>query len=263
MFPVVLPRAGGEADDVRNMRRGPVLAAPEVQLETERLILRLPRIEDFERYRRDAGGREFAATSAARCSATMHGAASCRCRARGCCRGSRCSRWSRNPAGAGSARPGPWQPDGWPGTEVGYFLPSGCPRQGLRDRGLRGGDGLGVRRAGLDRGDPFHRPRPTPPRRPSRSGWGRAIADRAGCRRRSTRIPSTSGARRARNGSRAARRQRHDHRLRFLALGQLPQGAPAAGAARAATTAGSRSAATTVPRARRNSWRRIPTARCR
>jgi RimJ/RimL family protein N-acetyltransferase len=41
----------------------------------------------------------------------MHGGAFCRCRARGRCRGSPCSR-------LGQA--GPWQPDGWPGTEVGY-----------------------------------------------------------------------------------------------------------------------------------------------
>jgi RimJ/RimL family protein N-acetyltransferase len=90
-------------------------------LETERLILRLPRIEDFERY-----AEMFAHEGTSHIGGPM-------------VRGDAWRRFLQMPGawalqgfamfslvekatGAWVGQAGPWQPDGWPGTEVGYAL---------------------------------------------------------------------------------------------------------------------------------------------
>ncbi len=95
------------------------MAAPEVQLETERLILRLPRIEDFDRF-----AEMFADVSSRHIGGPLQ----------------RHESWRRflqmpgawmlqgyamfavveKSTGLWVGQAGPWQPDGWPGTEVGY-----------------------------------------------------------------------------------------------------------------------------------------------
>ena len=89
------------------------------RLETERLILRVPRIEDFERYA------EFFADDSSR---IIGGPLA---------RGDAWRRFLQMPgawmlqgfamfsvieksSGLWVGQAGPWQPDGWPGTEVGY-----------------------------------------------------------------------------------------------------------------------------------------------
>ena len=88
-------------------------------LETERLILRVPRIEDFERYT------EFFAHESSRIIGGPHA------------RGDAWRRFLQMPgawtlqgfamfsviekcSGRWIGQAGPWRPDGWPGTEVGY-----------------------------------------------------------------------------------------------------------------------------------------------
>ena len=90
-------------------------------LETERLILRLPRIEDFERY-----AEMFAHEGTSHIGGPM-------------VRGDAWRRFLQMPgawalqgfamfslveksSGQWVGHAGPWQPDGWPGTEVGYAL---------------------------------------------------------------------------------------------------------------------------------------------
>ncbi|MFZ5636834.1 MAG: GNAT family N-acetyltransferase [Pseudomonadota bacterium] len=90
-----------------------------IQLETERLILRVPRIEDFERY---AG---FFGDESSRTIGGPHP------------RGDAWRRFLQMPgawlvqgfgmfsvieksSGLWVGQAGPWRPDGWPGTEVGY-----------------------------------------------------------------------------------------------------------------------------------------------
>lgn len=90
-----------------------------LQLETERLILRLPQIEDFERYA------EFFAHESSRTIGGPHA------------RGDAWRRFLQMPgawalqgfamfsvieksSGLWVGQAGPWRPDGWPGTEVGY-----------------------------------------------------------------------------------------------------------------------------------------------
>lgn len=95
------------------------MSTAQIQLETERLILRVPRIEDFERYA------EMLADDSAR----FIGGPSVR--------GDAWRRFLQMPGawavqgfamfsviekstGLWLGQAGPWYPDGWPGTEVGY-----------------------------------------------------------------------------------------------------------------------------------------------
>jgi len=90
-------------------------------LQTERLILRLPRIEDFERY---AGmfahegtshiGGPLARGDAWRRFLQMPGAWALQ--------GFAMFSLVEKSSGMWIGQAGPWQPDGWPGTEVGYAL---------------------------------------------------------------------------------------------------------------------------------------------
>lgn len=93
---------------------------PDLQLETERLILRLPRIADFERYAelqaheaamRHLGGVQ-ARHAAWRKFLQMPGAWAVQGYAMFSVVEKASGRWL--------GQLGPWQPDGWPGTEVGY-----------------------------------------------------------------------------------------------------------------------------------------------
>ena len=56
---------------------------------------------------------------------------------------------------------GPWQPEGWPGTEVGWAFKRAALGPGLRHRAGDRGDRLGLRPPGLERSDPFDRSRTT------------------------------------------------------------------------------------------------------
>lgn len=95
------------------------MAAPEVQLETERLILRLPRVEDFERYAEmlaDESSRHIGGPlqrhDAWRRFLQMPGA--------WMLQGFAMFSVVERSGGRWMGQAGPWQPDGWPGTEVGY-----------------------------------------------------------------------------------------------------------------------------------------------
>ena len=54
-------------------------------------------------------------------------------------------------------RLGPWQPEDWPGTEVGWGLAREVWGKGYATEGAAACHGLCLRRAGLERGDPHHR----------------------------------------------------------------------------------------------------------
>jgi len=93
---------------------------PDVQLETERLILRLPRIEDFERYAdlmadeaacRHIGG-HLPRAAAWRKFLQMPGAWAVQ--------GFAMFSVLEKSSGRCIGQMGPWRPDGWPGTEIGY-----------------------------------------------------------------------------------------------------------------------------------------------
>lgn len=97
------------------------MAAPDVELETHRLVLRLPRIRDFDRY-----AQLFAHPGSAHIGGPL-------------LRGDAWRRFLQMPgawmlqgfgmfslveksSGLWVGQAGPWQPDGWPGTEIGYAL---------------------------------------------------------------------------------------------------------------------------------------------
>lgn len=96
--------------------------APEPILETDRLILRIPQAEDFEAYAQMAADEDV----------MRHiGHAQVRAVAwRGFCtivgawrvRGFSMFSIVEKASGRWVGRMGPWQPDGWPGTEVGWAL---------------------------------------------------------------------------------------------------------------------------------------------
>jgi RimJ/RimL family protein N-acetyltransferase len=90
-------------------------------LETERLILRLPRIEDFERYAQMFAhegtshiGGPLVRGDAWRRFLQMPGAWALQ--------GFAMFSLVEKATGVWVGQAGPWQPDGWPGTEVGYAL---------------------------------------------------------------------------------------------------------------------------------------------
>lgn len=94
----------------------------ETQIETERLLLRVPKHEDFERYaelfcdaeaaRHIGGGMER--SDAWRRFLQMPGAWAVQ--------GFAMFSLVEKATGLWVGQAGPWQPDGWPGTEVGYAL---------------------------------------------------------------------------------------------------------------------------------------------
>ena len=92
-----------------------------IQLETERLILRLPQVEDFERYAelfahegsRHIGG-PLTRGDAWRRFLQMPGA--------WFLQGFAMFSLIEKSSGLWVGQAGPWRPDGWPGTEVGYAL---------------------------------------------------------------------------------------------------------------------------------------------
>ena len=95
------------------------MAVPEVQLETERLILRLPRIEDFDRYAEMLAdessyhiGGPLQRHEAWRRFLQMPGA--------WMLQGFAMFSVVEKSSGRWMGQAGPWRPDGWPGTEVGY-----------------------------------------------------------------------------------------------------------------------------------------------
>ena len=105
------------------------MAYPDVQLETERLVLRPPRIEDFERYAElmaDAAACRYIGGSLPRAAAwrkflQMPGAWAIQ--------GFAMFSVLERASGRWLGQMGPWQPEGWPGTEIGYaFHPDawGC-----------------------------------------------------------------------------------------------------------------------------------------
>ena len=56
-------------------------------------------------------------------------------------------------------RVGPWYPDGWPGTEIGWGIVSDCWGRGYATEAATSSDRLGIRRARLERSDPCDRHR--------------------------------------------------------------------------------------------------------
>lgn len=95
---------------------------PDIQLETDRLLLRLPRIEDFDAYAGMIGDEETARyigghmprAAAWRKFLQMPGAWAVQGFAMFAVVEKASGRWIGNV--------GPWQPEGWPGTEVGWTL---------------------------------------------------------------------------------------------------------------------------------------------
>lgn len=97
------------------------MAVPDIEIATERLILRLPRVEDFERYAElfahegshHIGG-PLTRGDAWRRFLQMPGA--------WMLQGFAMFSVVEKASGLWVGQAGPWQPDGWPGTEIGYAL---------------------------------------------------------------------------------------------------------------------------------------------
>ena len=95
---------------------------PEIRIETDRLILRLPEIGDFDAYAQMVGDEETARyigghmvrTAAWRKFLQMPGAWAMQ--------GFAMFSLVEKASGAWIGQAGPWMPEGWPGTEVGWAL---------------------------------------------------------------------------------------------------------------------------------------------
>lgn len=102
------------------------MVAPEPRLETDRLILRLPEARDFEAWALFAADEEAARylggaqprPAAWRGMAQMAGAWRLR--------GFSMFSVEEKSTGRWVGRVGPWQPEGWPGTEVGWGIVRAC-----------------------------------------------------------------------------------------------------------------------------------------
>ena len=100
--------------------QGADVSYPDVELETERLILRLPRIEDFERYAELMAdetaslhiGGQLPRGAAWRRFLQMPGAWALQ--------GFAMFSVIERSSGRWVGQMGPWRPDGWPGNEIGY-----------------------------------------------------------------------------------------------------------------------------------------------
>lgn len=98
------------------------MAAPDIRIETNRLILRLPRIEDFDRYAEvhaDEGAMKFLGGPLKRAEAwrkflQMPGAWQLQGFAMFSIVEKATGRWL--------GQLGPWRPEGWPGNEVGWVF---------------------------------------------------------------------------------------------------------------------------------------------
>ena len=174
----------------------------DIRLETARLLLRPPQLEDLEpltEMMRDEPTARFIGGMAERPLCwrklmTMIGA------------------WHAHGFGMFSAiekasgqwvgRLGPWQPDGWPGPEVGWAIVRESWGKGYAGRGRNRRDRLGLREAGLDGRDSLDCPGQPPIAARGAEDSAHAIAVRANCRRRSPRRGWISGGRRARSGAR-------------------------------------------------------------
>ncbi len=96
------------------------MTTPDIRIETERLILRLPRIEDFERYAEMLGdeqtarfiGGQLSRPAAWRRFLQMPGAWAVQ--------GFAMFSVVEKASGRYLGQAGPWRPDGWPGNEVGW-----------------------------------------------------------------------------------------------------------------------------------------------
>lgn len=109
----------------------------DTQIETERLLLRVPKHEDFERYAElfcDAGaaphiGGGMARSDAWRRFLQMPGAWAVQ--------GFAMFSLVEKSTGLWVGQAGPWMPDGWPGTEVGYALHPAARGCGYATEGCR------------------------------------------------------------------------------------------------------------------------------
>ncbi|MEY2170204.1 MULTISPECIES: GNAT family N-acetyltransferase [unclassified Rhodanobacter] len=94
----------------------------DIRIETERLILRPPRIEDFDAYAEkmaDAEGARFIGGAQARAVAWRGFLASA---GAWVIQGFSMFSVIEKASGQWIGRLGPWQPEGWPGTEIGWGL---------------------------------------------------------------------------------------------------------------------------------------------
>lgn len=106
----------------KRMQKSGVDVTTDPRIETQRLVLRVPRIEDFERYAelqaheqatRYIGG-QMERHAAWRRFLQMPGAWAVQ--------GFAMFSVIEKDSGLWQGQLGPWQPDGWPGTEIGYAL---------------------------------------------------------------------------------------------------------------------------------------------
>ena len=105
------------------------MAVPDIELETERLLLRVPRVGDFDRFAELFGsdhsrfiGGPMTRGDAWRRFLQMPGA--------WLLQGFAMFSVIEKASGRWVGQAGPWQPDGWPGTEVGYAFHPDATGQG-------------------------------------------------------------------------------------------------------------------------------------
>ena len=176
------------------------------RLETERLILRVPQAGDFERF-----AEMFADEPAAR----HHRRRARRARPRG-------ARFLQMPgawlvqgfamfsvidkaSGRWLGQAGPWQPEGWPGTEVGWAFHPDAWGKGYAPKPAQPRS-TGRSRSWAGRGDPQHRSGQYRVATGGPAPWVAQLAVPASCPRPSPDVPDRHlGRRPARNGWRAGR----------------------------------------------------------
>jgi RimJ/RimL family protein N-acetyltransferase len=124
---------------------------------------------------------------------------------------------------------GPWQPDGWPGTEVGYSFHPDARGKGYATEACAAAMDWAFDVLGWS--EVIHSIAPA-------NIASQAVAQRLGSRNRGPgKLPAPLDAQAIdiwgqtrEEWAARAKRPPHDHRLRFRAFGQLPQGPTAAGA---------------------------------
>jgi hypothetical protein len=141
-----------------------------LQVETDRLVLRLPRAEDLDPWADMMADSEVARFIGGVTARTVSWRALMMMIGAWHAHGFAMFSVVEKSTGRWVGRLGPWMPEGWPDTEVGWAIVRDCwPR--VRHRRRSGRDRLGFRSSRLDARHPLHRPgEPGIARRRSKTG---------------------------------------------------------------------------------------------
>ena len=126
--------------------------------------------------------------------------------------------------GAWVGRVGPWQPDGWPGPEVGYTIVRAAWGKGYAPEAAAAAMDWAFDHLGWTEVIHTHRPGEHALAAGGDQAWRDAIAVRADCRRRSRPTASTSGAKPASSGGHDAASSHEEGPLMDTVYGMTASG---------------------------------------